>query len=374
MKVILSVEALAPALSGIGRYTWELASRLHEQDEIGDLNFFRNGQWIMDPAMLLHTALPLKAIRGRLLRHLKIKQPRWYTNFRLTSLCRGRVFHGPNYFLPSCADTGVVTVHDLSVFKFPETHPLARIKHFEREFERSIAAATHLITDSEVTRQEVINYLGWSAEKITAVHLGVSEHFAARSECELLPVLNRYALTAGAYTLCVSTFEPRKRIGSLLAAYRCLPLALRKLYPLVLVGAPGWLSETLHQEIDLCVVEGWLHYLGFIPEADLPILYAGARLFVYPSIYEGFGLPVLEALASGVPVVTSNRSSLPEVAQGAALLVDPDDVDALSKNIEVGLLDDLWRSEAVGLGLFVAQRYSWGKCVEQTVRVYQLVA
>jgi glycosyltransferase involved in cell wall biosynthesis len=136
-----------------------------------------------------------------------------------------------------------------------------------------------------------------------------------------------YGLSHGSYSLCVTTIEPRKRIDSLLAAYARLPEKLRVVYPLILVGGKGWRSEHLHQAIDAAANAGWLHYLGFVPEDDLPALYAGARLFVYPSSYEGFGLPVIEAMASGVPVVTSNRSCLPEIASGAAKLVDPDDVE-----------------------------------------------
>ena len=116
---------------------------------------------------------------------------------------------------------------------------------------------------------------------------------------------------------------------------------------------------------------GWLRYLGFVPEADLPALYAGANLFIYPSIYEGFGLPVVEAMASGVPVITSNCSCLPEVAAGAAKLVRPDDLDAFMANIEEALTDVEWRQQAVANGLRVAKRYNWVECVKRTVNVYK---
>lgn len=117
--------------------------------------------------------------------------------------------------------------------------------------------------------------------------------------------------------------------------------------------------------------QGWLRYLGFVPEADLPALYAGAHAFVYPSIYEGFGLPVLEAMASGVPVVASMFTSLPEVTQGAALLVDPDDIDALTQGIFNSMYDEPWRETACKAGLAIAQSYTWSRCVDQTVDVYK---
>jgi glycosyltransferase involved in cell wall biosynthesis len=142
----------------------------------------------------------------------------------------------------------------------------------------------------------------------------------------------------------------------------------------VLVGGRGWLSEKLHASIDRYQAEGWLRYLGFVPDEDLPALYAGARMFAFPSVYEGFGLPVLEALASGIPVVTSNRSSLPEVAGGAALLINPDDVDALREGIHKALEDDPWRATARALGLQVASAHTWERCTEQTLAVYRHVA
>jgi alpha-1,3-rhamnosyl/mannosyltransferase len=373
MRVVLSVDALSPVLTGIGRYTWELATRLPHLLGIGNIKYFRQQQWIKDPSRFLqpHRKLSANGTRNKWMRKLRIEPPRWFKEQRLKRACLGNVFHGPNYFLPPCADLGVITVHDLSVFKYPETHPVERVREFEREFDRSIARAAHLITDSEAIRREVIEFLSWPAEKITAVPLGVSGEFSPRSGEALAARMRKYSLTADGYTLCVSTMEPRKKIENLLGAYSCLPDVMRTRFPLILTGSAGWLSEALHEKIDHCVRQGWVRYLGYVPEADLPALYAGAYLFVLPSSYEGFGLPVLEAMASGIPVVTSNRSSLPEITRGAALFADPDDIDSLAEIITKGLCDNVWRSSARSEGLAVAQGYSWERCVEQTVSVYE---
>ena len=381
MNLILSVDALSPSLTGIGRYTWELAQRLPTHSRLQDVQFYRNGSWVDEPARLLQATVPTVPVTSIVPQakataskpRWRLKQPRWLRDWRITSACQGKIFHGPNFFLPPCAEAGVATVHDLSVFKYPETHPLERIKHFEREFTASMKRAAHLVTDSEATRQEVMKYLAWPAEKITAVPLGVSSHFAPADEAAVAPCLAKYGLTFKRYALCVSTLEPRKKIANLLRAYQGLPPPVRKQYPLVLVGSSGWLSESLHQEIDRLSAQGWLRYLGFVPEADLPALYAGARSFVYPSVYEGFGLPVLEAMASGVPVVASIFSSLPEVTQGAALLVDPDDIDALAMGIQASLCDEPWRATACKTGLAVAQGFTWDRCIDQTVDVYKKV-
>ena len=235
-----------------------------------------------------------------------------------------------------------------------------------------MARASHLITDSEATRREVMAFLGWSADKITAVSLGVSPRFGPVADDEnQSALLARYGLRHKSYALCVSTLEPRKKIGQLLRAYENLPETLRTQFPLVLVGGAGWLSDELHHDIARLAAQGWLHYLGFVPESDLPCVYAGAALFVYPSVYEGFGLPVLEAMASGVPVITSVFSSLPEVSGGAALLVDTPDTDALAQSIERGLCDASWRGQATAAGLAVSGRYTWARCVQETVGVYQ---
>lgn len=219
-----------------------------------------------------------------------------------------------------------------------------------------------------------MDFLSWPSEKITAIPLGVSAQFAPASVTELTSCLARHGLTFKRYALCVSTLEPRKKIANLLQAYECLPARVREQYPLVLVGSSGWLSNTLHATIERLAAQGWLRYLGFVPEADLPALYAGAQAFVYPSIYEGFGLPVLEAMASGVPVVTSIFTSLPEVTQGAARLVDPDDIDALALGIHTALCDEAWRATACETGLEKARNFTWSRCVGQTIDVYRQVA
>lgn len=374
MRVVLSVDALTPVLTGIGRYTWQLTTGLPNLLGADQVRYFHQGRWVQDPALLMQTVQPLSRNKKRTRRRLKISSPRWFRELRLKWACRGEVFHGPNYYLPPCTDIGVVTVHDLSVFKFPETHPAARIRKFEREFGDTITRAAHLITDSEAIRQEVAEFLAWPADKITAVPLGVSAEFFPRPSEALAPYMSKYCLTGDGYVLCVSTLEPRKNIENLLQAYQSLPQVLRSRFPLILAGSAGWLSDSLHEKIDNYTRQGWLRYLGFVPEADLPALYAGAHLFALPSSYEGFGLPVLEAMASGIPVVTSNRSSLPEITQGAALLVDPDDVGELRELITKGLCDDGWRSAARSMGLTIAQGYSWDRCIRQTVSVYERIA
>jgi alpha-1,3-rhamnosyl/mannosyltransferase len=188
---------------------------------------------------------------------------------------------------------------------------------------------------------------------------------------ELSSALASCGLKAGGYGLSVAAFEPRKKIAELIAAWGRLPRAVRSRYPLVLAGAAGWENEVLHEQIASAERNGWLKHLGFVDESLLPALYAGARLFVYPSVYEGFGLPPVEAMASGTPVIVSNRSCLPEVCGDAAHFIDPDDVDAFTVAIDEGLSDERWQAEKISRGLERARIYNWGSCVSDTVAVYR---
>ncbi|WP_175933342.1 MULTISPECIES: glycosyltransferase family 1 protein [unclassified Burkholderia] len=367
MKLILAVDAIVPPLTGIGRYTWELAKYYATPDSgLGSIRYFFAGQWVSDPHNLLNGPPRSPAFRRKgFWPRLSARLQQWHER----RVIHEHVFHSPNYFLPEWVEGGIVTVHDLSVFKYPETHPVERIRHFERSFASTLARTAHIITDSEAIRHEVAGHFGWPLEKITSVRLGVPPEFRQHEREVLFEPLARYQLVPGAYTLCVSTLEPRKRIDALLAAYAELPLSLKSRFPLVLVGSEGWLSDALKQNVVRGEREGWLRYLGFVPETALPFLYAGAHAFFFPSLYEGFGLPVLEALASGVPTLTSNCSSLPEVADGAAWLVEPGDHVALRDGIARVICDDEWRATAIERGLAVASETTWTRCARRTLDI-----
>jgi alpha-1,3-rhamnosyl/mannosyltransferase len=236
----------------------------------------------------------------------------------------------------------------------------------------SVQRAKIVLTDSLVTRQEVIDEFHLNPNHVCAVPLGVDDDYYPRGAEELEPILMAYGLHPDGYSLFVSTIEPRKNILNLLAAYRALPVSVRKTWPLVLAGGVGWQSHEIHAEIERATGEGWLKYLGFVSQADLPFLYAGCRLFTYPSWYEGFGLPIAEAMASGVPVLTSNCSSMPEVAAGCAMLVEPGDVADMTQKVRQALEDTMWRKQAIQLGLQRAAQLTWDACVKNTVTAYHL--
>lgn len=382
MDVILSVDAIRSPITGIGRYALELAQRLPQHPLIGRTRFFWFGRWL-DADALAQMAAPAAAaaatartdLRSRLAgnplavrAYQALSQPLYGWRLRHESAA---LFHSPSYVLPPFPGRTVATLHDLSHVIYPQFHPAARVGYMNRALPDTLKRADFLITDAQSVRQEVIAHFGWPAERIAAIPLGVSADFRPRPALQLQSVLHRYGLQPGGYTLYVGTLEPRKNLLRLLQAYETLTPALRQRWPLVLAGSRGWHSQAIHAHLGKAVAAGWARYLDYVAQDELPLLYAGARLFAYPSLYEGFGLPPLEAMASGVPVVTSNVSSLPEVVGAAALQVDPGDVAALAAALQRGLEDDTWRASATELGLQRAAALSWRACVDKTIAVYQ---
>ena len=375
MNVVLSTDPIKFPLTGIGRYTYELARGL-QNAHLESLYFLR-GLRLQKSLPKLDDAQPMSntptwkdyAQKSRLTVALyRTVAP--FLKGRILKGLENHVFHSPNYYLPPFAGRSVVTLHDLSPFLWSQSHPPERVRYMRAEIELSLKRAAALITDTEYTRQEVAAYFNWPLERIHAVHLASAPEFKPRTHAELQRTLVVYGLTPSHYTLFTGTIEPRKNIDVLLDAYAQLPTTTRLNCPLVVVGYRGWHSEKLHRRFEQAQQAGWLKYLGFVPHEVLPILMAGARLFAYPSLYEGFGLPVLEAMACGVPVVCSNASTLPEVAGNAAAYHHPKDVDLLQQLLQIGVEDQSWREQAIVKGLQQANKFSWERCTQETLKVY----
>ncbi|MCG5495697.1 glycosyltransferase family 4 protein [Ectothiorhodospira variabilis] len=381
MKIILPIDTLRHPLTGIGRYTLELARGLEQHVDGPEVRYFslagRTPHALPDPneaprrpglarmplSRLLRNPLGLLADRWLL--------PAWY-RWRLKGL-EDHLFHSPNFYLPPFSGPKVATVHDLSAERHPEFHPPARVARLARALPYTVENADHLITDSHAMRGQLIEHFGCEPSKVTAIPIGVDACFRPHHPPELAVMQRAYDLPPQGYCLCVATLEPRKNIIRLLDAHAALPPSLRQRYPLVLAGPEGWNSGKIHRRLERAQRHEQVRYLDFIPQRDLPALYAGARLFVYPSLYEGFGLPVLEAMASGTPVVASTDPALCEVSAGAALHVDAQDTDGLALAIQQGLEDELWRAQAQERGLKRAHQLTWHACVEHTLKVYAQV-
>jgi glycosyltransferase involved in cell wall biosynthesis len=201
----------------------------------------------------------------------------------------------------------------------------------------------------------------------------VAKEFRPIDADHCAPILQHYGLQFGHYILAVATLEPRKNLASLIGAFAQLPQALRRQYPLVIVGMRGWGENLVSPSLRQMVADSEVRLTGFVPQKDLPYLYSGARVFVYPSLYEGFGLPPLEAMACGVPVIVSNRASLPEVVGNAGILVEPmDDVD-IAEQMRAVIEDNLLHRQLSASGRQRSLLFSWRKCAIETLAVYRQV-
>lgn len=371
MKLILSVESLSRELTGVGRYTLELARRLPEAlSEVDELRFHHQQRWLETPCRLLEQ--PVDAMfPGQ-------KMPLWFRNLKRLATrhswrnqCRDSVFHGPNYFIPPYASNGVVTVHDLSVQRHPEWHPSERVRQHERLLSASLKRSGRVIAVSESTRAELVALFSYPEDRIDVTPLAAGPEFRPRMAAETLPVLSQYGLSHGGYALCIATLEPRKNIENLIIAYAALPKSIRSRFPLILVGKFGWRTRRIRDLIVRYESDGWLHHMGYAPESVLPILYSGARVFAYPSWYEGFGLPVLEAMASGVPILTSIHPALLEVTQGHAMHVPPDNVDLISSALGQIIDNSEYYQDLASQALRVAALNSWDNCINLTIATYR---
>ncbi len=387
MKLIFDLDPLRVPVTGIGRYTMELAKGMRQKTEIESLKLQFLLSWVASPEMLVQKyggvgKAGVKASHGGGLKVVFLKMlkavARRYAGFLKGLRClpyRDYVYHSPSYSLPSFVKYGAVTVHDMSMFRVPEFHPADRVAHQCRIIPDIVRRAKLVLTVSEFSKSEILDYFDIDPNRVVSVPLGVDPMFKPKDK--MLgsdAVVASLGLQSQSYTLFVSTMEPRKNIERLIDCYSNLPEDVRKSIPLVLVGGSGWRSEAIHEKIRQGEAEGWLRYMAYVSEEVLPHLFANAKLFAFISLYEGFGLPVLEAMASGVPVLCSNAASLPEVGGDAVLYVDPVDDSQISEGLMRLLSDELLREMLITKGLERAKRFTWQATVDKTLLAYQNVA
>jgi glycosyltransferase involved in cell wall biosynthesis len=284
------------------------------------------------------------------------------------------IMHWPNYLvLPGVSGKQVVTICDLTFLMFPDQHPWFRAKGLSWAVRRSVAEANAVMVISECTKRDAVKYLGVPESKIHVTYCGTSSRFQPISFEQRRPVLGKYQLPTDGYLLYVGNIEPRKNLVRLVEAYALLKKQMTCQFPLILAGGAGWKNEAVHKRIEDMALGGAVRLIGYVSDEDLPAVISGATLFLYPSLYEGFGLPPLEAMACGIPVVTSNTSSLPEVVGDAAFTVDPYDVEGFTKAIGQLLTDQELQNEMRNRGLARAKQFSWERTARETLKVYEMV-
>jgi glycosyltransferase involved in cell wall biosynthesis len=284
------------------------------------------------------------------------------------------VFHASDQlpFVPPGAAV-VLTIHDLTTRRFPEMHVAenAALHATKERFART--RADRIIAVSEATRRDIVSELGIPPERISVVYEAADARFRPHTPEEIQTTLERYGLTHNRYILSVGTLEPRKNYVRLIEAYAMLHARYAPaghLPPLIIAGGNGWKYDAILAAPEQTGVARFVRFLGRVPDDDLPALIAGSRVFVYPSLYEGFGLPPLEALACGVPVVVSHAASLPEVVGDAGLYCDPYDAHDIARQIAALLEDNDLTLRLRYASVMRARQFSWERAARETLAVY----
>lgn len=263
----------------------------------------------------------------------------------------------------------VYSMYDLSLLHYAHTHPRERVLYYKCFTRRRLPQVAHVLTISEYMREEILAEFKLKPHRVTAIPLAADRNFYPRSAQQIQAVLKRLNLPSE-YLLYTGTLEPRKNIQLIIKA---LPLMHHQI-PLVLAGWSGWGEKNWLTLLQSCGLQHRVHTTGYVSEEDLAGLYSGATILIYPSLYEGFGLPVLEAMASGCPVIVSNSSCLPETAGNAALYVDPHDAAGLAHQVDRLLDDEALRAAYRQKGFQRAAEFTWRQTARRTLKVFQRVS
>ncbi len=341
--------------TGTERYSGELLSALAELDPPEEIRVYLNAADRPSDMRLPGSAVPIPGPRFWTLRNLAAEMRRDPPDLLFV----------PSHVIPPVHPRSVVTIHDLGYLTEPESHQPIHRKQLEWTTRWNAKAATGLIAVSETTKSDLVEFLAISPNRIRVVYHGVGKEFAPATEPEIEAVRERHGIGTMSI-LAVGTLQPRKNLMRLIQAFE----RLAPRYPdikLVLCGAPGWHSDQILHRASASPFHDRIRHLGYIPDSDLPSLYSSAAALAFPSLYEGFGLPALEAMACGTPVVAANRSSLPEICGDAAILVDPLDPESIANGIELVLTDDEVRQGLTDRGFVRAAKFRWQECAEQTL-------
>lgn len=360
---------------GIGRYTRELLGALLRLESRYQFQIFAGR-----PAAEAQIAADLPQVAHARIRHIPLS-PRWlyrlWYRLRLpvpVQLFTGSIglFHSPDFVLPPVygAIPTLLTVHDLSFEYYPETFTVSLVNYLKRVVPWSVRRASHILADSQATKRDLVRLYQTPEEKITVLYSGVDERFQpVKSDDDLQDLRSRYELGDAPYIFTVSTLQPRKNHMMLIRAFRSVVSDIE--HNLVIAGGKGWLYDEMSVEIERLNLGDRVRFTGFVQDEDLPGLYRAASCFVFPSLYEGFGLPILEAMACGTPVIASDASSLPEVSGEAALQLSPSDENAWAAALLRLLTDENLQQRLIQAGLERASRFSWHNAARQLLGIYK---
>ncbi len=406
MKILINISPITPPLSGVGRYGYELITRLLKHPQVDDVNAFTINQILdrkktlqfcqqlnlqtsssalsstLSPA-LQKTSQLKNSLKASVKNHVKnhVKKIPFARNIKQAmqnqllskhkTHLKDYIYWEPNYTLSEFEGLAITTIYDLSHVRYPQFHPKNRLKWLDNQLGTSIEKAHKIITISEFSQQEIIDVYGVNKDKIVIVPPAVSEEFFIHHPPSDLETIKQQYRLPQKYILSVGNIEPRKNIMGLLTAYEALPKTLKQQYPLVIIGAKSWLSDDIENKIKQLQQKYQIIRLGYINQVDLPLIYQAANVFVYISLYEGFGMPVAEAMASKLAIICSNCSSMPSVAKQSTLLVNPIDNDEVSETL-LNLLEDVAMQQQLAEKAYLASlSYTWQQSTDALFNSFQ---
>lgn len=367
-------ETNVPSRVGSGQYGFELLKNLENIDQKNDYTILLPSQPLDD--------LPKErpGWQYKILRPKKL-----WTRVALplalyTSKQKPDLFFSPTHYIPRFSPVKiVVSIFDLAYFYFPEFFKKSDLYKLKNWTKYSVEHSAHILTISKSTKKDLAKFYNVKPEKVTVTYPGFKEgiYYPNADQQDIKKVTKQYGIK-GSYIIYIGTLQPRKNLARLIEAFARLHLGGG--LKLVIVGKTtgagrqGWMFEDILALPKKLGIEGRVIFTGFVPDTELNFLLNGALAFVFPSLYEGFGIPIADAMASGVPVITSNTSSMPEAAGKAALLVDPYSLDQIEQAIRTITTDKILRQKYSKLGLAQAKKFSWKKCARETLKVFEKMA
>ena len=368
MRIGIDGIPLATPKTGIGHYTSELA---HTLAAIAPEDEFE----IIAPVPLDISTSSMPANLRVVLGRSGALRRRWWTIGLPLHVVENRLplFHGTNYMVPiwqRCLT--IVTIHDLSLLLHSNTHREDLVRRAKRRLPTMTRIASHILTDSEAVKKEICEHLAVSPGKITAVPLAARRAFIPVRRDKTVEIRRRLGVEDD-FILFVGTVEPRKNLITLVRAFDELMRTTDLRPQLVVAGQKGWLTDDLYAHVEQSEIKNRILFTGYISDEDLASLYSSCTVSVYPSLYEGFGLPPLEAMACGAPVITSRIPVIMETASGAARLVEPTNLEELTAALVELLTDPKARDHYASVGQQRAAEFTWERTAEQTLQVYRRV-
>tara|TARA_R110001583_G_scaffold26757_2_gene96268 strand:+ start:39324 stop:40517 length:1194 start_codon:yes stop_codon:yes gene_type:complete len=392
-KLLINLNPLRPPLTGIGYYTKNIVKECLQRN----IEFvgIKNGKLFSQPEIngliasledhsnaTLHSSSSSSSSSKKKMVELLRSFPGIYAvkhflvSLRAKKILDSLAKQGFIYFEPSFVPMKfkgkiITTIHDLSFITHPEFHPIERVNFLTKMVKNTVSVSKHIIVDSDFIHRELLENYSVTESQVSTVYLGVEDKFRTYSKQKTAPILDKLKLTENEFILSVATLEPRKNLAKLVGAYRDLSDEIKNKYPLVLVGPSGWKNSTLFDSIQDLVANGNIVVTGYLSDIELNYIYSSAAVFVYPSIYEGFGLPIIEAMASGTAVITSHSGATAEVAGDSALLIDPNSEKAITEGIASILSDSNLRLSLQKKAVERASFFTWKKCVDDILSITQ---